>query len=105
MVTILEGEGLLNDATALVLYRVAVAAAVSPQPSRSARPGSSCPWPGVGGVAVGLAVGFVGSRILRRVSEAPVGEHRQAADAVRGLAGRRAAPRLGECWPCWPAGC
>src|SRR5919112_4585053 len=29
VVTILEGEGLLNDATALVLYRVAVAAAVS----------------------------------------------------------------------------
>src|SRR5215211_5987348 len=27
---------------------------------------------GVGGTAVGLAIGFVGSRILRRVSEAPV---------------------------------
>jgi CPA1 family monovalent cation:H+ antiporter len=53
---ILEGEGLLNDATALVLYRVAVAAAVT---------GVLAPWRsvlqflavGVGGAAIGLALG------------------------------------------------
>ncbi|MGH2816712.1 MAG: cation:proton antiporter, partial [Actinomycetota bacterium] len=71
MVTILEGEGLLNDATALVLYRVAVAAAVSGTFSIG-RAGVELAVAGVGGTAVGLAVGLAGSRILRRVSEAPV---------------------------------
>ena len=71
MVTILEGEGLLNDATALVLYRVAVAAAVSGTFSIG-RAGVELAVAGVGGTAVGLAVGLAGSRVLRRVSEAPV---------------------------------
>jgi Na+/H+ antiporter len=71
MVNILEGEGLLNDATALVLYRVAVAAAVSGTFSIG-EAGVELVVSAVGGTAVGLAVGLVGSRILRRVSEAPV---------------------------------
>jgi Na+/H+ antiporter len=71
MVTILEGEGLLNDATALVLYRLAVAAAVSGSFSLG-RAGVELAVSAVGGTAAGLAVGFVGSRILRQVSEAPV---------------------------------
>jgi Na+/H+ antiporter len=71
MVTILEGEGLLNDATALVLYRVAVAATVSGAFSL-AHAGVELVVAALGGTAVGLAVGWVGSRILRRVSEAPV---------------------------------
>ena len=71
MVTILEGEGLLDDATALVLYRVAVAAAVSGTFSFG-EAGVELAVSAVGGTAVGLAVGWVGSRVLRRVSEAPV---------------------------------
>src|SRR5215217_3275489 len=71
MVTILEGEGLLNDATALVLYRVAVAVTVTGTFSLG-EAGVELAVAGVGGTAAGLAVGFVGSRILRRVSEAPV---------------------------------
>lgn len=71
MVTILEGEGLLNDATALVLYRVAVAAAVSGTFSIG-EAGVELLVSAVGGTAIGLAVGWAGSRILRRVSEAPV---------------------------------
>jgi CPA1 family monovalent cation:H+ antiporter len=71
MVTILEGEGLLNDATALVLYRMAVAAAVSGTFSIGGA-GVELAVSAVGGATVGLAVGFLGSRILRRVSEAPV---------------------------------
>jgi CPA1 family monovalent cation:H+ antiporter len=71
MVTILEGEGLLNDATALVLYRLAVAAAVSGTFSLAGA-GVELAVSAVGGTVVGLAVGFGGSRILRRVSEAPV---------------------------------
>jgi CPA1 family monovalent cation:H+ antiporter len=71
MATILEGEGLLNDATALVLYRVAVATVVTGTFSLG-QAGVELALAGVGGVAAGLAIGFVGSRILRRVSEAPV---------------------------------
>ena len=70
MVTILEGEGLLNDATALVLFRVAVAAAVSGTFSLG-QAGVELVVSAVG-AAVGLAVGLAGSRVLRRVSEAPV---------------------------------
>jgi monovalent cation/hydrogen antiporter len=71
VVTILEGEGLLDDATALVVYRVAVAAAVSGAFSIG-EAAVELAVSAVGGTAVGLAVGWVGSRILRRVSEAPV---------------------------------
>jgi monovalent cation/hydrogen antiporter len=71
MVAILEGEGLLNDATALVVYRMAVAAVVTGAFSL-ADAGVELVVSAVGGTAVGLAVGWVGSRILRRVSEAPV---------------------------------
>jgi Na+/H+ antiporter len=71
MVTILEGEGLLNDATALVLFRMAVAAAVSGTFS-IVEAGGELAVSAVGGTAVGLVVGWVGSRVLRRVSEAPV---------------------------------
>ena len=71
MVTILEGEGLLDDATALVVYRLAVATAVSGSFSIGEAAGELA-VSAVGGTAVGLAVGWVGSRVLRRVSEAPI---------------------------------
>jgi Na+/H+ antiporter len=56
--TILEGEGLINDATALVAYRLAVAAVVA---------GSFSVWhaaeslvtTGLGGIAVGLLAGWL----------------------------------------------
>ncbi|HEX6533560.1 MAG TPA: Na+/H+ antiporter [Gemmatimonadaceae bacterium] len=55
--SILEGEGLLNDATALVAYRVAVAAAVTGAFSlRTAAP--SFVLAGGGGITIGLAVGI-----------------------------------------------
>jgi CPA1 family monovalent cation:H+ antiporter len=56
--SILEGEGLLNDATALVTYRVAVAAAVSGGFAVS-HVAPAFLLTGVGGVAIGLAVGVV----------------------------------------------
>src|SRR6187551_1362134 len=56
--TILEGEGLVNDATALVAYRVALAATVSGSffPGRAA---VGLLLTGTGGVAMGLAVGWL----------------------------------------------
>jgi Na+/H+ antiporter len=71
LVTILEGEGLLNDATALVVYRLAVAAAVTGSFS-VADAGVELVISAVGGTLVGLAVGWAGSRVLRRVAEAAV---------------------------------
>jgi monovalent cation/hydrogen antiporter len=71
LVTVLEGEGLLNDATALVAYRMAVAAAVSGSFSAG---GAALELlvAAVGGTLVGLAVGWAGGRVLRRVEEATV---------------------------------
>lgn len=68
IVTVLEGESLLNDATALVAYRVAVAAAVS-----GAFSPAEVTWrfalASVGGAAVGLAVALVVGWLRRRVDD------------------------------------
>jgi CPA1 family monovalent cation:H+ antiporter len=68
LLTLLEGESLVNDATALVAYRVAVAAAVG---------GSFVAWQAglrfvvgtAGGVAVGLLVGWLVAELRRRLDE------------------------------------
>src|SRR5262249_30581773 len=54
--SILEGEGLLNDATALVAYRIAVAAAVTGVFS-PAHAGMQFLISALGGLAIGIAVG------------------------------------------------
>jgi monovalent cation/hydrogen antiporter len=64
IVTVLEGESLINDAAALVLYRSAVAAAVTGAFSLS-----DALWQFVvtsaGGVLIGLIVGWIGCWALR----------------------------------------
>jgi monovalent cation/hydrogen antiporter len=70
LVTILEGESLVNDATALVLYRVAVAAAVSGTFSLW-ESGARLLVNAAAGIAIGLAVGFVVRQVRRRMSHAP----------------------------------
>jgi monovalent cation/hydrogen antiporter len=70
LATLIEGESLINDATALVAYRFAVAAVVT---------GSFSFWHAtwhfvgdvVGGVAIGLAVGFVLRQVRRRMNHSP----------------------------------
>src|SRR5207237_1383384 len=70
-VTIIEGESLVNDGTALVIYRVAIAAVVT---------GSFSFWDAglrfvanaVGGVAIGVAVGFLVAAARRRLHNPPV---------------------------------
>jgi monovalent cation/hydrogen antiporter len=71
LTTILEGEGLVNDATALVAYRVAVAAAVTGtfSPGRAA---IGFILTGTGGVAVGLAVGWLIGQVRRQVRGFPI---------------------------------
>ena len=70
VVTIVEGESLVNDGTALVLYRVAVAAVVSGAFSVW-EAGLSFVLNAVGGIAIGLAVGYVVRRVRRRLDHPP----------------------------------
>jgi monovalent cation/hydrogen antiporter len=70
VVSIIEGESLVNDGFALVLYKAAVGAAVA---------GTFSLWHAVwrvpvnmvGGIAVGLAVGYVVRQVRRRVDDTP----------------------------------
>jgi len=68
MVTILEGESLVNDATALVAYTFALAAVVTGSFSLAKAAGSFC-LVAVGGVAVGLVVAWIFARLLRWIRE------------------------------------
>lgn len=71
LIDIIEGESLVNDGTALVLLRTAILAAVA---------GSFSPWAAggrlvlniVGGIAVGLAVGYVIRRVRRALDNPPL---------------------------------
>ena len=67
--TILEGEGLVNDATAIIAYRMAVAAVVTGTFSLGAA-GLQFLRVGTLGVAVGFGVGWL-IRMLRRRIHAP----------------------------------
>jgi len=66
LLSAIEGEGLFNDATALVAYRLAVAAAVSGGFSL-AHAGFKFVVGAVGGVAVGLFVGWLVGEVRRRI--------------------------------------
>jgi Na+/H+ antiporter len=70
LVNIIEGESLVNDATALVAYRVAVAAAVGGSFS-ALDAGLEFVGAAAGGIAIGLAVGFLVAEIRRRLDDAP----------------------------------
>jgi Na+/H+ antiporter len=70
MLTVIEGENLTNDWTALVLYRFAVAAVVSGSFSL-AEAGLEFVWSGVGGLLVGLIAGFIIREVRRRVDDPP----------------------------------
>src|SRR5258705_8256426 len=70
LVALIEGESLINDATALVAYRFAVAAVLT---------GSFSLWNAtwhfvlsvLGGIGIGLAVGFVIRQVRRRLDHSP----------------------------------
>jgi monovalent cation/hydrogen antiporter len=70
MVNVIEGESLVNDATALVAYRVAVAAAVGGSFS-AVDAGLEFVGAALGGVAIGLAVGFLVAELRSRLDDPP----------------------------------
>jgi Na+/H+ antiporter len=91
LVTVLEGESLVNDASALVAYRVAVGAVVA---------GSFTLWEAglqflvgvAGGVAIGLLVGWLIAEVRRRIQDPPV---EIVLSVVTGYAAYLPADRLG----------
>ena len=69
--TLVEGEGLLNDATALVAYRVAVAAVVGGTFVLADAVGGFAVAT-IAGVGIGYVVGRLAAEILRRLDDPPV---------------------------------
>lgn len=66
---LVEGESMINDGTALVLYRIAIGVATGGAFSFG---GAALEFVGVsiGGIAVGLAVGFLSDLVIRRQTDA-----------------------------------
>jgi monovalent cation/hydrogen antiporter len=71
LVSLVEGEGLFNDATALVAYRVAVAAVVAGSFSLAGA-GLRFVLSAAGGVAIGLVVGWIVAEIRKRTTDPQV---------------------------------
>jgi monovalent cation/hydrogen antiporter len=90
-ISILEGEGLLNDGTALVAYKIAVSAAVG----ASVTVGGAA-WDFVagaaGGIAIGLAAGWVIAEVRKRLDDVQV---EVTISLLSGYAGYIPAERLG----------
>jgi len=70
-IAIIEGESLVNDGTALVLFKFAVIAVVTGSFSLVEAAGSLV-WNVVGGVGFGLVVGYVVRRVRRRIDNPPL---------------------------------
>jgi Na+/H+ antiporter len=71
LVNVIEGESLVNDATALVAYRVAIAAAVGGSFSMLDALGEFA-IAAAGGAAIGLAVGWLSAELRERLDDPPV---------------------------------
>src|SRR6516164_10946545 len=71
IVTILDGESLVNDATALVAYRFALAAMMSGSFSLS-EASVRFVLVALGGTGIGLAAGWLASHLQRRLDDPPV---------------------------------
>jgi CPA1 family monovalent cation:H+ antiporter len=71
IVTILEGESLVNDATALVAYGFAIAA-VKTGSFSLAHASAQFFLVGIGGILIGLVTGWLAEQFHKRVDDAPI---------------------------------
>lgn len=72
IISILEGESLLNDATALTIYRAAIGAAAVAAAVSVLGSLASFVFVALGGILVGLAVGWVAVWVRTRLTDTPV---------------------------------
>ena len=70
IVTVLDGESLVNDATALVAYRFAITAIMSGSFSLS-EASARFVLVAFGGTGTGLAVGWLAAQLQRRLDDPP----------------------------------
>jgi CPA1 family monovalent cation:H+ antiporter len=70
IVVVLEGESLVNDASGLVLYKLAVAAGDDRHLLLRRREYRSSPLVSLGGVAIGVAGGFIFIQLHRLIGDA-----------------------------------
>ena len=87
---LVEGESMINDGTALVLYRIAIGVATGGAFSFG---GAALEFIGVsvGGIAVGLAVGALSDLVIRRQTDAGLVDRPLRPHRLRRLRRRRAA--------------
>jgi monovalent cation/hydrogen antiporter len=73
IVTILEGESLVNDASALIIYRAAIAAAATAGSAFSMMDlARDFVWVSLGGIVVGLVLGYLINRMVMWLCDTPV---------------------------------
>ena len=95
LVIILEGESLVNDATALTIYGLAVTAAVTGASLSLVTAATSFVVVAIGGTLIGLAVGWITTWMEARLQrQPPIAVLVVAARAVRGLPPGRGPRRL-----------
>jgi len=72
VISILEGESLLNDATALTIYRAAIGAAAAAAAVSVVGSLASFVFVALGGILVGFVVGWVVAWVRTRITDTPV---------------------------------
>ena len=96
LVSVLEGEALVNDATALVAYRIAITATTSAVAFSFLDAGWEFLWKAAGGIAVGLVVGWIVAQVRRRLNDPLIENTIGLLSRLRRVRARRAAARLGR---------
>ncbi len=71
IITILEGESLMNDASALVAYRVAIVAALTGTFSLGHATADFF-LASAGGIVIGLAIGWLTIKLLQKIDDTPI---------------------------------
>lgn len=74
MTVILEGEGLVNDATALVAFKMAIAAAVASTPFSLGQATVDFFFAGIGGAVIGLVIAWLVAKVRLFVGKTPTVE-------------------------------
>ena len=92
VVTVLEGESLLNDATALVALRTAIVALTGVVSVGSIT--LDFLWAAAGGAAIGVAVALVIASVRKHIKDPTIDTARVPDGAVPGLSARRGTARL-----------